>query len=166
MILGSSVEQGTSSPEHLQVAASLFCGEQFILTFRRETKSAHVILRSSAKTPDYIKAAFSAHVLLYLADNLKEGPPLKQLVSLPPWINSVKAKRAKKPTKLCRAIQQTNAADDVELLVFCQEVVEKIFPLFLERAEVLGWKLSQTMLNPRESRLIGLMQDATKPLIV
>jgi len=165
VVLGSTVEQATLSPLHLRAAASLYRGERFILTFRRDTSSAHVVLCSGAKAPDYVKAAYSAHVLLFLADSVKDGLPSDRLgACLPQWMT---AGKPKKPNKASRASRQPAGLDsnDMDLLVQCREVVEDTFPLFLERAEGLGWKLDQTMLNPKETRLISMMHDATKPLI-
>ena len=95
------MEQAAASPAQLHAAAELYRGEKYIMLYRRDTNKAYVVLRSGAQTADYVKAAYSAHVLLYLADSgmhststppasPSPSPPLSWLHSCP-WQTQVAA---------------------------------------------------------------------------
>lgn len=157
------------------------------MTFRRDTNKAFVILHSGASTADFLKAAFSAHTLLYLADAASQssiddgsaavtggsaGPSL-------PWLEEARVSPTSKNMKKgdSRLKGQNNAlsglasssskqltestlgdpVEEIALLRRCQAVVNASFPIFLAKAEARGWRLNQTMLNPKETRLLSLV---------
>ncbi len=41
------------------------------------------------------------------------------------------------------------------------QLVESLYPEFVRQSERQGWKLGQTMLNPRETRLLKLASPLT-----
>lgn len=207
MVLGSSVEQAVHCPAELSRLASLYRSERYILTYRKDSGKAHVVLRAGAAPADFLRAAFAAHVLLHLVDSGDAGLPWQQQPQQPvqqpgaaegsrrfwrkgkaPAAAPGKAAAAEAAGagsgagvatavagsvgKLLGSIEQAvagvaaaagaaAAAEESDratlaLLDRVQRVVDASYPLFLKQAESQGWKLQQTMLNPKETRVVSM----------
>lgn len=141
MVLGAKVEEACRSASDLLAAAPAFRGERYILTYRPDTKKVYVVLKQGAETVDCLKAAFACHTFLHLLD----GHPLPPRVAAPPHLL-----RAVKD-----AAAATASAQHGQWLLTCSwTVVDALYGDFTRQAAACGWQLKQTMLNPRETRLL------------
>mmetsp|Transcript_18092 Transcript_18092/g.38937 ORF Transcript_18092/g.38937 Transcript_18092/m.38937 type:complete len:412 (-) Transcript_18092:1030-2265(-) len=176
VVLGASVEAACpGGPAELAVLASVYRGERYMLTYRPESgKKVYVILHDGAGSMDCLKGAFAAHVLLHVLD----GKPLLGVAGQQGQQAEGASKGSKGKAKgkgpaassssagkggaAAGARQQQGQGMPAALQPWratLQEVhsqVGVLYPDFLKQAEGLGWKLQQTMLNPRETRLLQL----------
>jgi len=146
------------------------------------------MLRDNAQTADTLKAAFCAHMVLYLMDECaapglpaatirkavahvrggdggsggggaepkaaakKGGSSSSSSSSAPaapePWRRLVVAAKA--------APGESRQEHAARLMELSKPVIDGLYSDFSKQAERQGWKLHNTMLNPRETRLLKL----------
>lgn len=141
MVLGATVEQACCSPSDLTAAAPMFRHDKYILLYRPDSRKMYVLLKQGAETKDCLKAAFACHTLLHLMDG----------GTLPPNCGASQhlLTAAKDAAAATSTTQQSQA-----LLQSSWMVVEALYSDFMKKAALQGWQLKQTMLNPRETRLL------------
>ncbi len=139
---------------------------------RPDTKKAYVLLREGASSLDCLHASFFGHVFLHLMDDGSlDAPGLPQLppaLLAPPSVctssSSSSAGKGKGGTEGSTAAQGQGQGDEAwrGVMARAKRVVDHLYPDFLSQAERSGWKLQQTMLNPKENRILQLH---VKPLV-
>ncbi len=197
--LGSSVEQACSSPEDLRFAAELWHGERALLTYRPDTQKLHIMLREGSTSPDCLRAAFAAHIFLYILDGKDmhgalpavalhgQGPSQmqqqqqqqqeagasaaakKQRQRRGAQVGKAKGKNGDEsatiallsPVGLGGHSSSVDPADGLDrdwhaAMRRTRAALDALLPEFLKQAEQQGWNLQQTMLNPKETRLMQL----------
>ncbi|EFJ49504.1 hypothetical protein VOLCADRAFT_80645 [Volvox carteri f. nagariensis] len=132
LVLGASVESACAGPSELAHAVQRFPEPEYryLVTYRPDTKKAYVLLREGATSMDCLQASFFGHVFLHLLD----GAALSHA-----------------PLQLTAAATTTMGA-----IAKSSAVVSVLYPDFISQAERNGWKLQQTMLNPKENRLLRI----------
>ena len=150
MVLGARVEDACPGPAEYASALETFSNGAYALTYRPETKKAYVLLKQGASVEDTLCGAFQAHVLLHMMDAVQKKPALPALQLLP------KSEPGLTSGALSNALTALQDMDDPHqvLLHVTAAKGHKLYEDFLNQAAELGWKLDNTMLNPKESRLI------------
>ena len=119
---------------------------------RADTGKAYVLLRQQANSNDVLRSAFHAHLLLHQLDADRHAPHDDVLLVSPDGKCS--------PTEAAdHASQQASSAAgrpcvDRGKLQSIRREADIECAAFLRRCQDSGWDLKQTMLNPRESRLV------------
>ena len=152
VVLGARVEDACQGPAEYADALQLFGNRPFALTYRPETKQAYVMLKEGASGLDALCGAFHAHVLLHMIDAVDQGlhkgnTPASEIVprSQPTSANAD------------LSIITWQSLQDLDTQVLLNMTASRglqLYGEFLEQAESTGWQLQNTMLNPKEARLI------------
>lgn len=150
VVLGARVEDACPGPSQYATALETFGDAAFALTYRPESNKAYVLLKQGATVQDTLCAAFHAHVLLHMLDASSGKPALPALQLLPqsaPGLGS---------ESLTSALTPLKDIDDPHnhLLHATATKGHKLYQDFTGQASILGWNLDNTMLNPKESRLV------------
>lgn len=155
VVLGARVEDACSGPAEYASALETFSNEAYALTYRPETKKAYVLLKQGVSVEDTLCGAFQAHVLLHMMDAVQNKPALPALQLLP------KSEPGLSSGILPNALTALQDIDDPHtvLLHVTAGKGRKLYEDFLSQAAELGWKLDNTMLNPKESRLMTPQQS-------
>lgn len=134
IVLGATVSQACLHSKDLYAASELFKAQRFLLSYRRDTRKVFIMLKEGAQASDTLKASLSAHLLLKLMD----GQPT-------PFLQQPKSGfSAPAPTH----------DDYLSCLKFVASSVDNLFAEFSAQAVKRGWELTNTMLNPKDSRLL------------
>lgn len=165
IVLGSCISDAFLSSADLAAVAPIFANERFILSYRFDTRQAHVVLREGAVSDDFIKAAFSSHVLLHLADGADSAEWVTRALSTgngKAAMGGAKSKgKVSKPEPSSAASLSNSKSQLIQLISSTRVVVDVGYQDFVKQAGRQSWRISQTMLNPRETRLLQLTMSLT-----
>jgi hypothetical protein len=164
IILGSSISDSFLSSADLASVAPLFSHEKFILSYRHDTRQCHVVLREGAANEDILKAAFASHVLLHLADGVAGGESAEWIlraVSSSKEITGGSGSKGKGKKPDSSQSPLTSKSQLVQLVLSTQAAVGAGYQDFVKLAGKQSWRINQTMLNPRETRLLQLTMNVT-----
>lgn len=152
VVLGARVEDACQGPAEYADALHLFSDCPFALTYRPETKQAYVMLKNGASGLDALCGAFHAHVLLHMVDAVDQGLQKGNLLAseIVPRSQPISAD-ADSSIITWKSLQDL---DNGVLLNMTASRGLQLYGEFLEQAERTGWQLQNTMLNPKEARLI------------
>ena len=150
VVLGARVEDACQGPSDYATALDTFANEPYAITYRPETNRAYVLLKQGASVQDTLCGAFSAHVLLHMLDAVQGKPSLPALQLLP---QTEPGTRTGIVSNALTALQHVDDPHSVLLNVTAAKGY-KLYQEFVHQASDLGWNLGNTMLNPKEPRLI------------
>ena len=169
IILGSCIGDAFLSFSDLSSVAPLFSSEKFILSYRFDTRQAHVILREGAVNDDFMRAAFASHVLLHLADSSESAEWVAKALSSLSASNKeggrsrAKGKRGQESSSAPSTTSSSSGSIQLmQLLHNTQAVVGAGYQDFIKQAGLKSWRINQTMLNPKETRLLKMNITALK----
>lgn len=114
----------------------------------------HVVLREKASTEDCLEATFHAHLLLHLLSSKQKGDllSLRNHITLARDSNNHNGRMHKKANK-----PSLHKADWMDVLAESRAMENLLYQEFRQQSLSLGWKLHETMLNPKDSRLLGAL---------
>lgn len=150
MVLGARVEDACRGPSEYATALETFASLPYAITYRPETSRAYVLLKQGASVQDTLCGAFSAHVLLHMLDAVQGKPSLPALQLLP------QIEPGTKSGIISSALTSLQHVDDPHSVLLNVTAAKgcKLYREFIHQASDLGWNLENTMLNPKEARLI------------
>ena len=165
IILGARVEDACQGPAEYSDALESFSSQPFALTYRPETQRAYVLLKEGACTSDALCGAFHAHVLLHMMDAVDDKAALPIAAVLPsPPLDSRKSNAPLEPLEgsrnspvpLKQPLTALRDVDDVQTILMQVTAAkgQQLYDSFVQQAADLGWQLQNTMLNPKEARLL------------
>lgn len=123
------------------------------LLCRPETEKVHVVLRDKASAEDCLEATFHAHLFLHLLSSSKKGTqlhPRDQIVTTNG--SNMDDQRRGKTNKM-----SNQNPDWMGVLAESRAIASDAYEEFRQQSKALGWKLHATMLNPKDSRLLGTL---------
>ena len=152
VVLGASVEDACQGPAEYTEALDTFTSHPFALTYRPETQRAYVLLKQGASGTDALCGAFHAHVLLHMIDAIDDKPALPITEVLP----KMRPATIESVSPLSSPLTALREIDDHHrvLLNVTASKASMLYSTFVDQAAELGWQLQNTMLNPKEARLI------------
>ena len=151
VVLGARVEDACRGPAEYADALHLFGDRPFALTYRPETQRAYVMLKEGASSIDALCGAFHAHVLLHMMDAVEEKAELPILEVLPK--SEPGMQQGNLQGNILTALRDLEDPQGV-LLNMTAGKGHQLYSTFLEQAESIGWQIDNTMLNPKEARLV------------
>ena len=152
VVLGARVEDACQGPAEYTEALDTFTSHPFALTYRPETQRAYVLLKQGASGTDALCGAFHAHVLLHMIDAVDDKPALPITEVLPKMQPTITESVSPLSSPLT-ALREFEDHHHVLLKVTASKA-SMLYSTFVDQAAELGWQLQNTMLNPKEARLI------------
>lgn len=163
VVLGARVEDACQGPAEYADALDSFSSQPFALTYRPETQRAYVLLKEGTSTSDALCGAFHAHVLLHLVDAVDDKAALPITAMLPTPLQSGRSQAPLEslearvsPVTLKQPLTALKDIDDVQTVLMQVTAAkgQQLYTSFVQQAADLGWQLQNTMLNPKEARLV------------
>lgn len=163
VVLGARVEDACQGPAEYSDALESFSSQPFALTYRPETQRAYVLLKEGASTSDALCGAFHAHVLLHMMDAVddKASLPITAVLPTPPLEHArsqalLKSFEGSDSVSLKHSWTALKDISDVQTVLMQVTAAkgQQLYASFVQQAARLGWQLQNTMLNPKEPRLV------------
>lgn len=167
IVLGASMEQACASPSDVRFVLQHGSKDsKYILAYRTDHKKVYILLKQGAQSTDCLKANFAAHLFLYLHDKhqLHSSWAGKAGAASPAGPQPAAGSGSGSSTggSSAAASGSSKVKEDPEAwkvtLQRSLQLSDAVYPEFVRQAEKHGWKLQQTMLNPKETRLVKIMQ--------
>lgn len=130
--------------------------DPFIISYKRSTGRAHVLLKEGIRIEDVLKAAFLSHVMLHFLDKRDKELGVFRIRHglLPGGQLALTMPGARKHGS---EMEPDLSERSEEALQYSTNKGEALYREFLNQCRAKGWRIENSMLNPKDNRIRTVM---------